>query len=332
MNTQTMQSKSLAFAGPLALLALALAVPLVLAQQKSTGSTEVGDRVTVNLSDPSRPATVKASLLNGSIFVKGHDGKDILVEAHVRTGSGHGRRWAEEPETPETPRTRPPRPRAQEPDDADEQKDKDEGDSDKPSTKGMKRLAIAATGLTVEEENNQVRVSTDSINRSIDLTISVPRQTSLVLHTVNGGNIEVSGITGDVEVNDINGSVRLDHISGSAIAHALNGAVRVVFDRISQKPMSFSSMNGAIDVTFPPDLKANLTIKSDRGDVYSDFDVQMQAGASHQIEEDGRPHGGAYRVKIDKTMHGVINGGGPEIQFTNFNGSIYIRKAGASHE
>jgi hypothetical protein len=33
-------------------------------------------------------------------------------------------------------------------------------------------------------------------------------------------------------------------------------------------------------------------------------------------------------VKMDKTVRGTINGGGPEMQFTNFNGEIYIRKAG----
>jgi putative adhesin len=315
MKIQIQQSKSRVFAAPLAIAVLAIAAPFVFGQQKSAGSAaDTADRVTVNLSDPTRPASLKASLLNGSIFVKGYDGKEILVEAHVRSGSMRGRRRSEEPE------------------DAGEQADKDESDSARPSTRGMRRLQVAATGLTVEEENNQVRVSTESVNRSIDLMISVPRQTSLVLHTVNGGNIEVSGVTGDVDVNDINGSVKLEHISGSAIAHALNGEVHVVFDRITQKPMAFSSMNGTIDVTFPPDLKANLTIKSDRGDVFSDFDVQLQAGAPHQIVEDGRAHGGAYRVKIDKTIHGTIGGGGPEIQFNNFNGSIYIRKAGAAHE
>jgi hypothetical protein len=45
--------------------------------------------------------------------------------------------------------------------------------------------------------------------------------------------------------------------------------------------------------------------------------------------EDGRGKGGKYRVKIDKTVHGTINGGGPEYQFTNFQGQIYIRKAGS---
>jgi hypothetical protein len=47
------------------------------------------------------------------------------------------------------------------------------------------------------------------------------------------------------------------------------------------------------------------------------------------VVEDGRSQGGKYRVKVDKTVHGKINGGGPEIQFKDFNGNIYIRKAGA---
>jgi len=38
-----------------------------------------GDRVTVPLSDPARPAFVKAHLLNGGITVKGYEGKEIIV-------------------------------------------------------------------------------------------------------------------------------------------------------------------------------------------------------------------------------------------------------------
>lgn len=49
-------------------------------------------------------------------------------------------------------------------------------------------------------------------------------------------------------------------------------------------------------------------------------------GAPKVITEDSRNKSGRYRVHIDKTMYGTINGGGPEIQFKNFNGSIYIRK------
>ena len=39
------------------------------------------DRVSVALSDPSRPAFIKASAVNGSITVKAYEGKEVIVEA-----------------------------------------------------------------------------------------------------------------------------------------------------------------------------------------------------------------------------------------------------------
>ena len=159
----------------------------------------------------------------------------------------------------------------------------------------------------------------------------VPTHASLKLSTVNDGEITVTGVDGELDVNNVNGPVTLNNVSGSAMAHALNGKVLATFARVNEEPMAFSSLNGDIDVTLPGNVKANVTIKSDRGDVFSDFDVQLQASAPQQIVEDGRGHGhgGKYRVRIDKTVHGTINGGGPEYQFTNFQGGIYIRKAGS---
>jgi len=249
-----------------------------------------GDRVAYTLSDPSRPANVKAHLLNGSITVKGYDGKEVIVEARIR--------GSERPERSEN-----------------------EG--------GLRRIPQTATGLSVDADNNDVNVRVDALQRTIDLTITVPRRTSLSLHTVNDGNILVSDVDGEMDVNDINGHVTMNHVGGSAVVHALNGRVLVTFNRVDpQKSMAFSSMNGDIDVTFPPDLKANLSMRTDNGEIYSDFDIQMQAAAPQQTVEDERGKGGHYRVRIDKTVHAVLNGGGPEIQFKDFNGNIYIRKAG----
>jgi DUF4097 and DUF4098 domain-containing protein YvlB len=147
---------------------------------------------------------------------------------------------------------------------------------------------------------------------------------------VNDGNIVVSGVDGEFDVNNVNGEVDLKNIGGSVVAHALNGHVLATFNRIDpQKPMAFSSLNGDIDVTFPADLKANVSLRTDNGEVYSDFDVKVQPNAPQQTVEDDRGKGGKYKVKIDKNVRGTINGGGQEIQFKNFNGNIYIRKAGA---
>jgi DUF4097 and DUF4098 domain-containing protein YvlB len=283
MNNQTQRFPSFVVAVSILCAALAAAPARGQAQGQSGA-----DHVSVALSDPARPALVKASLVNGGITVKGYDGKEVIVEARARNR--------------ESAR----------------------------SDSNMKRIVVSSTGLSVEEENNEVRISTDSFMRAIDLTISVPVHTSLKLSAVNSGDIVVTGVDGELDVNDVSGSVTLNNVSGSAVAHALNGRVLVTFTRINQKPMAFSSLNGDIDVTFPADLKANLSLKSDRGEIFSDFEVQVQASAPQQTVEDGRKNGGKYLVKIDKTVHGTINGGGPELQFTNFNGGIYIRKAGAA--
>src|SRR5262249_23733418 len=120
------------------------------------------------------------------------------------------------------------------------------------------------------------------------------------------------------------------NIGGSAVAHALNGHVLVTFNRIDPtKQMAFSSLNGDIDVTFPADLKANVSMRTDNGEVYSDFDVKLQPNSSAQTVEDNRGKGAKYVLKVDKNVRGTINGGGQDIQFKNFNGNIYIRRAGA---
>lgn len=281
MNKQTQHFRSIIVGA--ALLAVTFTVPRSEAQAG-------GDKISVNLSDPSRPAFVRVGMVNGSIIVKGYDGKQVLVEAHNRN--------------------------------QDRERESSPG--------GLKRLNVSTTGLSVEEENNEVRISTESYAHTIDVTISVPTHSSLKLNAVNDGEIVVTGVDGEMDVNNVNGAVALNNVSGSAVAHALNGKLTATFVHVNQKPMAFSSLNGDIDVTLPADIKANVSIKSDRGDVFSDFDVQLLTSQPQQVIEDGRKDGGKYRVRIDKTVHGTINGGGQEYQFTNFNGGIYIRKVGSA--
>jgi DUF4097 and DUF4098 domain-containing protein YvlB len=151
----------------------------------------------------------------------------------------------------------------------------------------------------------------------------------LTLRSVNNGDIKVTGVTGEFDVENINGEVTLADVSGNAVVHALNGRVIVTFRAVAPgKPMAFSSLNGDIEVTFPPDLKANVSIKSDGGEVYSDFEINMKTEAPKTIVQEKRGKGGKFVVRIDKTVRGTINGGGQEIQFNNFQGDIYIRKAG----
>jgi hypothetical protein len=255
-------------------------------------SQPASEKIPIPLSDPSRPVFLKVGLLSGGIVVRGYAGKEVIVEATT---------------APE---------------------DEEERPEEKKAGK-LKLIPNTSMGLTAEEEDNTVTVSTGTrgISRQTDLVIQVPTACSMKLSTVNGGDIEVENVNGDLEVNNTNGSITLKKIGGSAVAQTVNGEVHVEFTRVNaDKAMSFSSLNGDVDVTFPSSLKATVQMKSEQGEIYSDFDVQMQkTQARIDKNEKGK---GKYRVTVEKTMRGTINGGGQEIQFNNFNGSIYIRKGG----
>ena len=248
-----------------------------------------GDRVTVNFSDSSRPGLLKVNLFNGGITVKSHSGNDVIVESR----SSNDRN-----------RTRP---------------------STTPD--GLRRIDTNATGIVIEEENNVMTVTTRNFGRPGGLEIQVPAKTNLNLRAVNGGDIVVEGVEGDIEVTNTNGGVVLTNVAGSVVAHANNGRVTATLRDITpNKPMSFTSMNSSVDITLPPTVKANLKMRTDNGEAYSDFDIQLRPSAPPTVD-DSRGRGGRFRIQTDRTINGIINGGGPDFEVRTLNGNIYIRKA-----
>lgn len=268
-------------------------LPLFLTTWAAGQQSPNQEKITVPLSDPARPAVVQADVMTGGITVRGYEGREVVVQANYRGG--------------ESGREKNPA-----------------------GAEGMKRIDNLSTGLEITEDNNVVNIDTNAFNRAVDLDIQVPRRCSLKLHSINDGDIRVENVQGEVEVNDLNGAVKLTGISGSAVVHALNGDITVVFTEVgSDKPMSFSSMNGNIDVTFPPALKASLVMQSQNGEIYTDFDAKMDTRATEPVIQDAREKGGKYKVRIEKAVRGTVGGGGPEFMFKTFNGNIFIRKAGA---
>ncbi|MBN1348581.1 DUF4097 family beta strand repeat protein [candidate division KSB1 bacterium] len=249
-----------------------------------------GNRLTVQYTNPDKPGTIEASLVNGGITVVGYDGKEVIVEAKTKS-----------------------------------KKITTEHQNEK--AKGLFRIPVSSTGLTVEEENNVIEISVESWKRTIDLDIRVPNKTSLKLSCVNAGDISVENVEGEIDVNNINGKVTLANVGGTVIAHALNKALVVTLEKVyPEKSMSFSTLNGDIDVTLPSKTKANLKMKSDNGEIYSDFEIRLEKNPRNVIEKNTRKKDGKYRIEIEHAMFGSLNGGGLEMQFTSFNGDIYIRK------
>lgn len=248
------------------------------------------DKLTIPLSDPARPATVKARLIQGSITVTVGTGPQVVVESE---SSGRTRRER-------VPGDIPP---------------------------GMHRIDIGGRGFTLEEDHNVVTIGGDRGGLE-NLTVQVPVNTSLDLRTVNG-RIDVTGVNGDLDVGTTNARIDLKDVSGAVSASTVNAPVTVGLDRVAPgKPMSFSSLNGRIDVTLPADTKARLRLKTTFGAIFSDFDVKMEPDTTAPTVEDARGQGGRYRIRLDRSngVYGSINGGGPEYSFQTMNGAILIHK------
>ena len=77
------------------------------------------------------------------------------------------------------------------------------------------------------------------------------------------------------------------------------------------------------DVTLPASVKATFKLRSDQGDVFTDFDMQTRPNTAPQ---ETRREGGKLRIEVNTAIVGTVNGGGPEFEMRTFNGSIYVRK------
>jgi len=270
------------------------AVTTMLAAQDAAPTPQ---RTTLPFSNPSRPKSLIVDIPDGSVKIIGYDGNDAVIEY---SGRGEGlRRKAREGDVPP----------------------------------GMHRLDQPTNTVDATQENNVVRVKGGFWGR-LNIEIKVPKQTTLDLKTMNG-SISVEGISGEMTIDAMNGHINVQDASGPVVAHSMNGRIVASVTQVSAaKASSFSSMNGSIEVTLPADLKARLKMKTDRGEIYTDFDVKVESatGSTTFAQDDGRKNGlpGLPRLPrlphMDRTLYGTINGGGPEMQFITYNGRIVIRK------
>ena len=64
----------------------------------------------------------------------------------------------------------------------------------------------------------------------------------------------------------------------------------------SGSPMSFTSLNGTIDVTLPANIAADFSMKTNRGEIYSDFDVKLKPPPKPVVEQSDAKKG-KYKVR-----------------------------------
>jgi hypothetical protein len=250
----------------------------------------------VPLSDPAKRGRLKAHINYGSIIVKGTARKDVLVKYKAANDNDR---------------------------EHDHDNDREKNSSGQ-SREGLKRISSGTLDLEVSENANYVKVSSDSWNNKMNLEIEVPSGFDLSVSTYNDGDLFIYNIQGELELTNYNGEITAENISGSVVATTYNGEIKVTFDKVTEgTPMSYSTYNGDLDLTFPANLKASFKMKTQQGEILSGFDMNVTRSGPVQKKD---TKSGTYKVTIDDWVKGDVNGGGAEITLKNYNGDIILRK------
>lgn len=263
---------------------LIYSIAFVLLCQAVIGQSQ---EVTIPFSNQTAPKKLKINVSAGTVKIKGSNRSDIFVKYMVTND--------------------------------DEEKEKD------PKVKnGMKKISGSNFSFEMGESNNTAYIESANWFKPMDLDIEVPSYIAIEIESNMGENVEVTGTTGSINVECNMGSVVLKNISGIANVSSNVGSIKVEFASIPDPTsMLFSTTMGDVDITLPATFKADLKLKTNWGEVYSDLDI-VAAPTKPKLEK--KEDGGEFKVFSDSWTNATLNGGGPALTLKTQMGDIYLRK------
>lgn len=189
--------------------------------------------------------------------------------------------------------------------------------------------------LNMSEKDNQLDIYVDgpfrcrdgSVNWSerdytvtYDFMLQVPQQTSLILKTVNAGDILVKNVKGNFTIRNVNGHIELQDIAGPVSCKTVNGRIRAAFREDPLAACAFTTINGDLEVSCSPNLAADLQLKTMNGEIYTDYPSTYLPGKSEAMHSEN----GGYVYHSNRFQGVRIGAGGPEIKMETLNGDIVI--------
>ncbi len=158
------------------------------------------------------------------------------------------------------------------------------------------RVLTPAVGFTLFERNNTVQLDANARRTGQEvrggfepggaIEVTVPRTSSVIIQGDFDGNVTISDISGDVEVRAAMGKVKLEGLRGGADVQTNRGDIDASFAEVTgQKPLAFSSLMGAVVVRIPGAAKASVKLRSQNGQILTDFSESELAVRSEPMPE-----------------------------------------------
>jgi hypothetical protein len=187
---------------------------------------------------------------------------------------------------------------------------------------GLRKIEQNSLDIGAEVIGSNIILACRTTGKTVDFDIKIPEKFSLKLKSLDNGNVDVIHIRGEIEIENGNGNISLENVSGSAILSSIYGNIHAVFREVKpDSPMIFTSFEGDISITFPETINAKLKIKSDKGEILTDFDIKP--GKREPVVKNVDK---AKVYSLEDWVVGSINQGGPEYVIRSYNGDVTIKK------
>jgi hypothetical protein len=159
---------------------------------------------------------------------------------------------------------------------------------------------------------------------TLNYIIKVPNSINMSLSTVNGGDIDVTDVSGTMKVNNVNGKITLKDVKNANNIHTINGDVSISYTTLPPDNATYYTLNGNLSVIYPTGFSADCEFKSFNGEFFTDFEEIEKLPA--QTIKNTENKNGSTVYKLNKTTLIRIGKGGRRLHFETFNGNIYIKK------
>lgn len=171
-------------------------------------------------------------------------------------------------------------------------------------------------GLSITEKNGETIITQISSSCDSEFEFKIPAGISVEYEhkTNSGGDIIIENIGEEIIISTTYGDVELNKITGPMAVKSVYGSIEAVFTTVSQEgSISLESVYDLVDVTLPESTKADVTLRTPYGEIYSNVDIKVSS------------NNGMRRVST-KSIAGTINGGGVDMRLRASYDNIYLRK------
>lgn len=158
------------------------------------------------------------------------------------------------------------------------------------------------TGLSATVNEETIKVSTTQENGKVKeeevrvLNINIPNPNKLFKNYVikvphglttrfkdaygdvwgsNKGELAIRSLEGELDVSCSGCNLNVSGFSGNVVArNSYGGTTRIEFVKLEQDRITSINADGDLEVILPANTRANLKMNSERGNVYTDFDLK----------------------------------------------------------